>query len=265
MPAYNCERFIAEAIRSVLNQTFTDFELIVLDDGSTDGTLAAAERFSDSRLVVLPNKHDFIATLNRGLDCASGRYLARMDADDLIPVDRLAVQHAILEGHAQIDVCSGWMQAFGESVNRQLLRIAPGYVRHPLLLMLQTNFVYNATTMCRTAFVRDRVLRYREYPYAEDFLFWCEAARAGATFFVESRVLYYYRMWENQVGRRYRREQEASSWKIRRQVVQWLVDDLSDGDVSAVYDLACGLNEQGMLSDVAFTTLFYELFSQIER
>ncbi len=262
MPAYNCENFIGEAIQSVLDQTFTDFELLVMDDGSTDNTRTVIESFHDSRIRIQQNEHDFIATLNKGLENVSTRYIARTDADDLMAKDRLQIQYAILEEYPEIDVCSGWMQLFGENVTPQLSKTIAGYVKNPLLLMLQTNFVFNATTMCRTEFVRKHQLHYKYYKHAEDFLFWCEAARAGATFYVESQVFHYYRMWENQVGRKYRKEQGESAWKVRQKVIQWLVDDAADQEIKAFHEQACSLNRRGVLTNPDFIFLFNQLFTR---
>lgn len=260
MPAYNCEEYVAKAIQSVLEQTFTDFELIVMDDGSTDTTLNEIERISDPRIVVQKNKHNFIATLNRGLLSASGQYLARMDADDLIPADRLAIQYRILEDHPEIEVCGGWMQLFGKNVKQQVARVVFGYITHPLLLMLRNNFIYNATTMCRMAFIRKHKLSYKPFAHAEDYFFWCEAARCGARFFVEPQVLYYYRMWKNQVGRVYQKEQKESSVAVRKEVVGWLVGEKKLSDIVTFYKQASTFNQTGILSDEAFIELFYQIF-----
>lgn len=259
MPAYNCEDFIGEAIQSVLDQTFTDFELLIIDDGSTDNTLTVIESFHDLRIRVHKNKHDYIATLNYGLENINTLYWARMDVDDIMPKDRLQIQYAILEDYPDIDVCSGWMQLFGENVTPQLVETVAGYIKNPLLLMLKTNFVFNPTTMCRTEFVRKHQLRYKYYMHAEDLLFWCEAARAGATFFVESLSLNYYRLSENQVGHKYNKEQSETAWQIRQKVIQWLVDDINDNDVGAFHSQACLLNRRGLLARPSFLSLFRQL------
>lgn len=261
MPAYNCEKLIGEAIQSVLDQTFTDFELLILDDGSTDNTPSVIEGFHDPRIRVQKNDHDYIASLNSGLEMINTPYLARMDADDLMAKDRLQIQYAILEEYPEIDVCSGWMQLFGENIPPQLSKTVAGYVKNPLLLMLQTNFVFNATTMCRTAFVRKHQLRYKYYMYAEDLLFWSEAARAGATFFVESQIFHYYRMWENQVGRKYWKEQDNSAWKIRQEVIQWLVDDQTDHDIRIFHEQAKLLLERNQLTPQTYLLLFHQLLA----
>jgi glycosyltransferase involved in cell wall biosynthesis len=83
MPAYNAEKYIAEAINSVLDQTFSEFELLIVVDGATDRTLAIAASFTDERIVLIPKAHSGIAdTLNYGLALARAPLIARFDADD---------------------------------------------------------------------------------------------------------------------------------------------------------------------------------------
>lgn len=263
MPAYNCESFISGAIESVLRQSFSDFELIVLDDGSTDGTLSVAKKFKDPRIKIEQCPHDPIATLNHGFTCVTGKYIARMDADDLIAPDKFAIQYALLEEHPEIDVCGTWMQLFGENGNSQLSKTVAGWVDSPLLLMLRTNFMFNATAMYRSDIINRYELTYQNYIYAEDYLFWSEAARKGAHFFIEAQPLYYYRMWENQVGRKYRKEQVESTWKVKKQITEWLIQDMGNLEIENLYQRTLLLNEKGWLSNDACTKLFYHLFSNI--
>ncbi len=94
MPAYNCEKYIAEAIRSVLAQTYTGWELIIVDDCSTDNTAAIIASFDDPRIVYQRNKHNMGAALtrNEALRIAKGEYIAFLDADDLWATDKLEKQ-----------------------------------------------------------------------------------------------------------------------------------------------------------------------------
>src|SRR4028119_812278 len=105
IPVYNGEKTIQETIESVLNQTFTDFELIVINDGSQDATLEIVERIQDSRLKVLsyPNAGQ-AASRNRGLSHASGEYISFIDADDLWTPDKLEAQLRALQDNPQAAV-----------------------------------------------------------------------------------------------------------------------------------------------------------------
>lgn len=117
MPAYNCETYVSEAVSSMLSQTFADFELLVIDDGSTDATRAVLESIHDPRLRLVSNPRNLglIATLNRGLELASGRYIARMDADDVSAPERLEKQVQFLESHPGVDVLGTMVNLIDEA------------------------------------------------------------------------------------------------------------------------------------------------------
>lgn len=116
IPAYNAEGSISETITSVLQQTFTDFELVIVDDGSTDGTLKVISRFDDSRITVLsyanagPQK-----SRNRGLAKATGRYVSFLDADDLWTADKLARQLEALKNEPEAAVAYSWTDIIDEN------------------------------------------------------------------------------------------------------------------------------------------------------
>lgn len=116
LPVYNGERFLADAINSVLRQTFTDFELLVVDDGSTDGSAGIAESYRDPRIRVVRNENrlKLSGALNRGLDSAVGTYVARMDADDICVPERLRIQTGFMDSHPEIGMSGGWVRAFGD-------------------------------------------------------------------------------------------------------------------------------------------------------
>jgi glycosyltransferase involved in cell wall biosynthesis len=106
LPVYNGEATLAIAMQSIFDQTFKDYEVLFLDDGSTDGSLAVARTFSDSRLRVIHDgvNHGLAYRLNQGIDLAQGRYIARMDQDDICFPERLAKQFEFLETHPEIDL-----------------------------------------------------------------------------------------------------------------------------------------------------------------
>jgi len=98
MPAYNTEQYIGDAIRSVLNQTFTDFELLIVNDGSTDKTEEVITSFKDPRIVLINQPNGGVsAALNTGLGQARGEYIARFDADDICYPDRLQLQYSFMK------------------------------------------------------------------------------------------------------------------------------------------------------------------------
>jgi glycosyltransferase involved in cell wall biosynthesis len=111
MPVYNAERYLNDSIQSILNQTFKDFEFIIINDGSTDHSKKILEKFKkeDKRIVLINNTKNLglQKTLNRGLKIAKGRYIARMDADDISLPNRLGIQFSYLEKNKDIFLIGG--------------------------------------------------------------------------------------------------------------------------------------------------------------
>lgn len=104
LPAFNCEKYIGKAIQSLLSQSFQDFELIVINDGSTDNTESVILEFTDPRIIYQKNltNQGLIFTLNKAIDLARGKFIARMDADDICIPQRLEKQFLFLEEHNHI-------------------------------------------------------------------------------------------------------------------------------------------------------------------
>lgn len=112
LPIYNAGKFLPAAIESILNQTFHDFEFIIIDDGSSDGSADVMQQYEDPRLIKRVNPHNMglNETLNRGISIASAPYIARMDHDDISHQNRLAVQHAYMEAHPEIGLLASYVR-----------------------------------------------------------------------------------------------------------------------------------------------------------
>jgi glycosyltransferase involved in cell wall biosynthesis len=127
MPVYNAERYVAEAVESILAQTFADFELIIIDDGSTDRSLSILRRSAENdlriRLVSRPNT-GYVVALNEMLEMARGEFVARMDADDVSLPERFAIQVAYLREHPEI-ICIGTRVQIIDEAGRDLLACHP--------------------------------------------------------------------------------------------------------------------------------------------
>ena len=107
MPAYNASDFIREAVDSILAQTFGDFELIILNDGSTDDTQAIVESYEDERIRLVNKANSGVAsTLNEGLKLAKGEFIWRHDADDISLPQKLERQIQFMEEHPEFDLCA---------------------------------------------------------------------------------------------------------------------------------------------------------------
>lgn len=110
MAVYNGEKYIRESISCVLQQTFTDFELLLINDGSTDNSMSIVEEFNDPRIRILHNAKNsgILFTRNRGLQEAFGKYIAVLDCDDLCSTNRLELQYNYLEANPEVAVCGTW-------------------------------------------------------------------------------------------------------------------------------------------------------------
>ena len=175
MPAYNAASHLLEAIESILAQSFEDFELLVVDDGSTDNTLALAKSFDDKRIRVelLPSNKGRATARNMALGRARGRYLAWMDADDIAMPHRLEAQYACLETHPQIHICGAGVQYFGQSCALEFFPEQPEAARAASLFGVP---VPNCCVMVRLDAMRAFGLRYdATLARAEDMAFWADA------------------------------------------------------------------------------------------
>ncbi len=117
MCVYNGQKDMKEAIDSILNQTFTDFEFIIVNDCSTDNSVSIINSYTDSRIKLLTNETNLglAASLNVGLKEAKGEYIVRMDSDDISLPNRLQTQVDYMDTHHNIGVCGSWIKVFGDA------------------------------------------------------------------------------------------------------------------------------------------------------
>jgi len=120
MPAYNSEKYIAQAIQSILNQTYENFELCIINDGSTDNTAAVIHQFKDPRIVLVNRRENrgLVETRNSLIEMAQGQYIAYLDNDDIAFPDRLEKQVAFLEA-GNADLCSGAYETYNEETGER--------------------------------------------------------------------------------------------------------------------------------------------------
>lgn len=197
MPAYNVEPYIGEAIDSVLAQTFTDFELLIVDDGSTDRTAEMARRFAarDSRLMLLQqDNRGLAAARNTALRQAKGGLMALLDSDDLWMPRFLEAQIAVLDARPEVDIVTGNARTLGSHEDGLPARPWPDPRPSP---DLRTILIDELSVFIMSVFRRrvydtiggfDEMLRTNE-----DFDFWLRATLAGFTFARNDEPLGFYR------------------------------------------------------------------------
>mgnify|MGYP000187395019 CR=1 FL=1 len=166
MPVYNAERFVADALQSILNQTYTKFEFIIIDDGSKDESLAIIKKYADPRikLIALTRNQGIVNALNTGLQTAQGKYIARMDADDVSLPNRLAMQVAFMENNAEVGLLG--TQHFG--INGKA-RLFPTNHNSLVWYMLNACPFVHPSVMLRVDVLKQHQLRYdKAFEFAED-------------------------------------------------------------------------------------------------
>lgn len=181
MPVYNGAQYLQEAIDSILNQTYRDFELIIVDDGSTDDSPAIiyinAER--DNRVVSLKNEQNsgICVTLNKGLDAAKGEYIIRMDCDDISELDRIEKQVAFMETHSEYGLLGSNIRVFGDGIETYVFDFDEDW-RMCIADMIFATCVAHPAIIMRKKLIQKYHLRYDDsFRGMEDYYMWWQIAK----------------------------------------------------------------------------------------
>ena len=259
---YNAESFIKETIDSVLCQTFTDFEYLLLDDASTDNSAAIIHSYDNERICYVACSHDFIGTLNKGLALAAGKYIALIDHDDIMQPDRLQIQYDFMESNPDIAACGGWMRSFG--IKEGTLNVPVEHI-DIIKSMLLYSPIQNPTGFIRRKFLMDHHIKYkRGYEYSADYKLWSEIAKIGKLATIP-KVLTLYRMHEEQTSVKYRIKCLEGGQKVKLEMLEYFISHLKKGDEFAdtihrdVIQVIEELGELGFFSGNVFFMFMYEL------
>lgn len=197
MPSYNKEKYIAAAIESVLNQTFKNFELIIIDDMSNDRSVEIIQMYPDKRIRFFQNDENIgiSQNRNRALDLAKGEYIALLDADDISTNIRFEKEVEYLDNHPDIDVVFGEFLEIDEEDNIKETYFVPmknpAYIKARLMVQ---DIIPNGSCMYRKNFVDQHNIRYRDgYLGMDDYLFWVECSLYGSITGLSELFLY----WRN--------------------------------------------------------------------
>jgi glycosyltransferase involved in cell wall biosynthesis len=215
MPVFNGEAFLDEAIESILSQTFTDFEFLIIDDGSIDKSVNIVRSYNDHRIKLVCNNKNLglVATLNRGIELSSGTYIARMDCDDVSLPERLEKQIDFMESHPDVGVCSSWIEVLGK-VPKQVWKY-PVKSEEIKCWLIFESVLPHPSAVIRTKTFKERKLFYdSSFPHAEDFELWVRAGKYLSYANIDE-VLLLYRLHANNVGVIHRNEKKSSAARIR--------------------------------------------------
>jgi glycosyltransferase involved in cell wall biosynthesis len=180
MPVYNGEEYLREAIESILNQTYSNFEFIIINDGSNDSSEEIILSYHDERIRYIKNEQNLklIASLNKGIDLANGKYIARMDADDISMPNRLESQFNFMESNPEIGLLGSNILEFTNDVNKSTkINFNESHDEIKFKLFFDTHFPHPAAFI-RKSILDDNNLRFDpECLHAEDYDLWNRIAQ----------------------------------------------------------------------------------------
>lgn len=191
MPVYNSEKYLRDTIKSVLCQTFGDFEFLIINDGSTDKSLEIIKSFSDSRIRIVNREKNIGLQKNLfdGVGMAKGEYIARMDSDDICLPYRFSEQIKFMDSHSEIGICGSWYKTIG----------AESFVHKPPVRSedIKANMLFytslaHPSVMMRTELLKKFNLNYnQEIPYCEDYDLWWRSVQCFPIANIPKVLLFY--------------------------------------------------------------------------
>ena len=265
MPVRNGEKYIKESIDSILKQTFTDFELLIMDDGSTDKTVERIERYTDERIRLIRRKHNFIRNLNEGLELALGAYIARMDADDIMHTERLRIQLKRMKKNPNITVCGTWAKIFSDKGNeRNVFHFGHEIICEPVLELLKYNMLLHPSVMVKKEFLFNHHIKYQNYPYVEDYKLWFDIAKAGGILFVEPQELMMLRRSDTQVTVTKKEEMFLGSIRLRKEILLYLLSIYDNKALNSLLSDLEYLEKNKWMSYEDIFRFFVNLFNRMQ-
>lgn len=268
IPVYNAEKFLNETINSVLSQTYSDFELLLLDDGSTDKSVKIIQSYKDSRIKLIECHHDFINTINTGLDLSKGKYIALLDHDDLMLPYRLKIQYDFMEQNQEVIACGGRMHTFGK--HSRIISKPEGHDDIMLASLLDSPILNPTGFIKKETIVKNNIKYKRVYDFSSDYKFWSDMVKIGPLANIP-RILTLYRLHDKQTTSIYCKEINENHHIIRLEMLEYFLSNLTtDNEIARKIDniLIPVLNDLGEFSIFSANTFFsfmYELISWMKK
>lgn len=221
MPVYNAAKYLNETINSILNQTYNDFEFLIIDDGSTDNSLEILYSYNDPRIKILKNEKNigYVKTLNKLIDLSKGEYIARQDNDDLSLPDRIEKQVLFLNINKDVGVCGTNAFIFGKKRKMTQMPIANDEIK---AYMIINNPMVHPTIMYRKSIFE--VLNIGKYNEdlcpAEDYAMWFEISKKTKLANLPQPLLKY-RWHENNTSQLKKNIQIEKVDQIRKEILNY--------------------------------------------
>jgi glycosyltransferase involved in cell wall biosynthesis len=227
MPTYNVAPYVKEAIESVLRQSYVDFELLVIDDCSTDSTLDVVRGIDDPRIRIVQNERNLglADNLNRGLSLINTELVARMDGDDIAEPHWLKSEVDYLDAHPDVGICGGGFERFGTLSTVVRMPEKPEEIK--VTMLMQCSII---VPTFRMSLYQDHCQRYRSDAFpAEDYRFWADCLRVTKAYNIQD-TLFHYRMHPSQICSSMVTKQKEKVNEVRHYMLDLFGERLTDED-----------------------------------
>lgn len=234
--AYNDEKYIEDAIESILSQTYKNLEVIIINDASTDNTAKVLEQISDDRVLAFHNTENLklAHNLNAGIAKSTGKYIARMDADDIADKDRIMQQIEYMESHPGVDVCGSYAKSFGNADNVLSYPLSQEEIKVALLFK---NALCHPSVMFRKESID---FQYDEsLAAAQDYELWSRIIWNKQIRNIP-KVLLKYRIHAEQTKNKAGTAQKEGALRARTYMVHKLIADTSEKEMDSFLKLPMG-------------------------
>ncbi len=237
LPVFNAAEYLKDAVDSILNQTFKDFELLVIEDGSTDDSLSILKSYNDPRIKIIEHTQNegLIKTLNEGLRIATGKYIVRMDADDVSLPDRLAHQVKFMNAHPDVSVVGTYFKDIYGKV-----KVAKTPVSHEALksqLFFSCALAHPTVIIRKSDFEKHQFFYDADFPHAEDYELWVRVSRKLKIANLP-KVLLKYRFHQQQVSSKHNNTQRNSMHRCHQRQLMEMGMSPSENELETHFAIA---------------------------
>jgi len=241
MPVYNGETHLCEAIESVIGQTFGDFEFLIINDGSSDNSEDIIRKYKDPRIRLINNEKNLklIQTLNKGIAISRGKYIARMDCDDICMPRRLEKQYNLMEAIKDIGVCGTFLETMGKKINSVWkFPVNSSEIKAHLFF---NSVIAHPTVMIRKDILVDNNICYNSnFIHCEDYELWLNLSNY-TNFYNIDEVLYRYRLHQNQITFKYKDEKNRVKLNLNFSQLKKMCIDYS-AEEAYIHQAVCCMN-----------------------
>ncbi len=265
MPVYNGQQYLAEAIESILNQTYGHFELLLLDDGSSDNSAEIIKGFNDSRIVYIKNESNkgLIYTLNRGIGLAKGIYIARMDADDVSVSNRFEKQIQEFENDNNLVICGSFIKTFGNGSENFIDYMPVTNAQILASIFFTCPFAHPSVMIKKESLLQLNELYREDYKHSEDYDLWSRLVFVGNSKNIPEFLLNY-RVHDKQVSTVFEDHKYQSVSKIQTNLLSQFNILPTSIELHFLLNLFKGISKQDkdyLYSGLAFLVKLHQQFA----